>query len=410
MIVVTHRSFAAGLDALERAPSGLESSPSDQLTDPDLRAGFSDALEAIAAESLHEGVLVSPRHKLGSCLQSYALEHPPDGARLAGGGLEAKYDTRDIAGWVRSFFDWWGKLRPVKWREPPERAERIGDGTTLRVGLLADWGTGMYGAPVCARSMETDGEYDLLVHLGDVYYSGTEKEVKENFLPCWPTIDRAVNRALNSNHEMYSGGRGLFNVTLPAFGQKSSVCAAETDHWLVVGLDTGYDDHDLAHDQVDWLERLVGAAGDRRVILLSHHQPFSLLSGQGPRLVAKLDRLLGSGKVFAWYWGHEHRCVLYDRHPAWGMHGRCLGHGGMPYFRGDVSTYPAHDGDERWRRVPGRNLVPGGLLLDGPNQYVEGHADEYGPNGYMTLEIDGQSLSEFVHAPDGSVLRENQLA
>lgn len=407
MILVTHRSFEAPVESLERPTSGLEAASVDPLEDPEIRAAFSDALEAIAVEDHPEGILVSPRHQLGALLQSYASENPPG---PVAGALEAKFDTRDIAGWVRSFFDWWGKLFPVEWRDPPQAPERIGDGKTLRVGLLADWGTGMYGAPVCAQSMQADGQYDLLVHLGDVYYSGTEREVRENFLPFWPKIDGAVSRALNSNHEMYSGGRGLFNVTLPTFEQHSSVCAVETEGWLIVGLDSGYKEHDFARDQAGWLERIVAAAGDRRVILLSHHQPFSLLSGQGPKLTAKLDALLRAKKVFAWYWGHEHRCVLYDRHPVWNIYGRCIGHGGMPYFRGDVGKYPVDAADERWRRLPGRNLVPGALLLDTPNPYVEGHADDYGPNGYLTLELAGTSLKESVHAPDGSVLGENQLA
>ena len=146
------------------------------------------------------------------------------------------------------------------------------------------------------------------------------------------------------------------------------------------------------------------------MLLFCHHQPFSLLSKQGPKLVEKLAALLESGRIFAWYWGHEHRCVIYDRHPAWGLLGRCIGHGGMPYFRDDVTSYDPDQGDERWRRVPAKNLVPSGLLLDGPNPYVPEHEDRYGPNGYLTLELDGASLNEIVHAPDGSVLRSALLS
>jgi hypothetical protein len=48
--------------------------------------------------------------------------------------------------------------------------------------------------------------------------------------------------------------------------------------------------------------------------------------------------------------------------------------------------------------------VPGGLILRGPNQYVEGHESEYGPHGYMTPEFDGARLNEIVHAPDRSIV------
>ena len=82
-------------------------------------------------------------------------------------------------------------------------------------------------------------------------------------------------------------------------------------------------------------------------------------------------RLLSARRLFAWYWGHEHRCVLYDQHPAWGLHGRCIGHGGYPYFRDQLGHLPLADGT-LWRRMESKNLVPGAVVLDAPNQYVDG--------------------------------------
>ena len=71
------------------------------------------------------------------------------------------------------------------------------------------------------------------MHLGDVYYSGTEKEVEERFLKVWPTEAATINRALNGNHEMYSGGFGYFKLILPAFGQAAptSRCRTSTGCW-----------------------------------------------------------------------------------------------------------------------------------------------------------------------------------
>jgi hypothetical protein len=410
--VVTHRSLEAPLVTMGDQPlelGTLEAAEPEEGTDAELRAYLTDALAALEAVAADDGVMVSPSHQLASLLQSYLLEHPPDIPRQDAGPLEVKFDRGDISGWLGSLFDWWRRIKPEKWRPPPMQAERIGEGDRLRVAVLGDWGTGLYGAPECAASIERDGRYDLLMHLGDVYYSGTPKEVRENFLELWPKLPGAVSRALNSNHEMYSGGEGLFKETLPAFGQGSTTFAVETSHWLLVGLDSAYEDHDLAQGQSAWLEQLVSSAGDRQVVLFCHHQPFSLLDKQGPKLVGRLAPLLASRRIFAWYWGHEHRCVLYDQHPVWGLHGRCIGHGGMPYFRDDVTSYPPEQTDERWRRVTSKNLVPAGLLLDGANPYVPEHGDRYGPNGYLTLEIDGTSLKEIVHAPDGAVLREASL-
>src|SRR5262249_41446364 len=154
------------------------------------------------------------------------------------------------------------------------------------------------------------------------------------------------------------------------------------------GLDTGYYEHDLAMGQAEWLEGLVAGAGGRKVILFTHHQPFSLAEKQGPKLVEKLGALLERRRIFAWYWGHEHRCVLSAPHPAWGLRGRCIGHGGYPYFRTrPAGAEPARQtGDFTWYRLRPRNLIPGGLLLDGPNPYVAGHEQQYGPNGYAVLE------------------------
>jgi hypothetical protein len=409
---VTHRSLEACLATLgdRRLELGtLEGAERDEGSEAELRAYLTDALAALEAQGADDGVLIAPQHQLASLLQSHLLEHPPEIPRQDAGALEVKFDQGDILGWVGSLFDWWRKIKPEKWRPPPEQAERIGEGPKLRVALLGDWGTGLYGAPECAASIERDGRYDLLVHLGDVYYSGTPKEVRENFLERWPRVPRAVSRACNSNHEMYSGGEGLFKETLPAFNQAATPFAIETPDWLLVGLDSAYEDHDLGHGQVAWLQGLISGAGRRKLVLFSHHQPFSLLDKQGPKLAGKLASLLANGRIFAWYWGHEHRCVLYDRHPVWGLHGRCVGHSGMPYFRDDVTGYSPEGGDEQWRRVPSKNLVPAGLLLDAPNPYVPDHADRYGPNGYVTLELDGTSLNETVRAPDGSKLRETSL-
>jgi hypothetical protein len=263
-----------------------------------------------------------------------------------------------------------------------------------------------------ASIREDKTPFDTIIHLGDVYYSGTKGEVEERFLALWPFRSEAMNRALNSNHEMYTGGHAYYDVTLARFRQDSSVYALQNDDWLLVGLDTAYREHDLANGQEKWLADMIASAEGRRVVLFSHHQPYSLFEKGGHRLVAKLMPLLSDQRIFAWFWGHEHRCVLYDRHLQWNMWARCIGHSGFPYFRDDFGNAPrqAAAGNLEFRRLSGLEAAPPALVLDGPNPYVEGYADEYGPNGYLTLRFSGPSLHEAVHAADGSVLREQQLA
>jgi hypothetical protein len=62
-----------------------------------------------------------------------------------------------------------------------------------------------------------------------------------------------------------------------------------------------------------------------------------------------------------------------------------------------------------WRRIGSLDLIPGALVLDGPNEYVAGHEDQYGPHGYLTIELNDDHLNEIIHAADGTVLFNRQL-
>jgi hypothetical protein len=380
-------------------------------------ADFAQALRLIELEEerVDPELLTVPRDRLASLTLSSLAEEPPEGSsfvELATGGAEVVFSDRDILGWLRSLFAWVGQLRPHPIVRPSgTRPARIPN--QARAALLGDWGTGLYGAVPCAESLSQDrGHFDLLMHLGDVYYSGTKREVQERFLNVWPYREGAINRSINSNHEMYSGGYAYFEKTLPEFGQQSSYFALQNDHWLLVGLDVAYIDHDIDDAQLEWLEQAIAAAGDRKVLFFSHHQLFSRFDDQGPRLAAKLGGLLRSGRIFAWYWGHEHRCVLYEPDPRYGgLLGRCLGHGGMPYTRRTVANIPRDHtvGQSIWRRFETKNMVPGGLVLDGPNPYIQGHEAEYGPHGYMTLEFQDEHLVEVVHTPTGEEIYRREI-
>jgi Calcineurin-like phosphoesterase len=313
--------------------------------------------------------------------------------------LEAKFDSHDILGWAGSFFTWWRKVKPFEWKTPgaPETLPSKG-----RIALFGDWGTGLYGAPVCAKSIEKAGKYDLVLHLGDVYYSGTKDEIRERLVSLWPKVSGAKNRGLNGNHEMYTGGNAYFDTVQKEFGQTSSYFALENDHWIMACLDTAYKDHDLHGDQATWLEGLAAGSPEKRLVLFSHHQPFSLLDNQGPNLVKKLASLFDTKRIYAWYWGHEHHCILYKPHKLYGLRGRCVGHGGFPYFREKKLFGPTAPKTPEWKTLESKNLVPSARILDGENQYIDDQPSDYGPNGYMTLELDGADLFEIVHMPDGS--------
>ncbi len=375
---------------------------------------LSGALKHLQAKEQVAGILVSPEDQFTSLLQSFLAENSLEAGKVApadAGGLEAQFDEHDVLGWAKSLVTWTRKLRPHAWQTAPANPDQVPD--TLRVAILGDWGSGLYGAPVSAATIQNDPKgYGLLLHLGDVYYSGTEGEVTDRFLNLWPRYPHAINRACNSNHEMYTGGHAYFKLTLKRFKQPASYFALQNTHWLLVGLDSAYEEGALAEGQVAWLNSLLANAGDRRVILFSHHQLFSWVDSIKGTIQSQLGALLTSKKLFAWYWGHEHRCIIYDKHPVWGVHGRCIGHSGYPYFRdtfteGSISERGPQD--TAWRKVGVKHLVPGALILEGPNPYVPGHAGKYGPHGYVTLELSGPRLNEIVHLPDGSIAYEREL-
>jgi hypothetical protein len=385
---------AGDADAQPRGPDARQPTP-DEL------AELARALQIIEHAQSRPGIMATAPDELVSNLQTFiSTVIAPSEGRLkesANATLEAKFDSHDILGWAGSFFSWWQKLKPFGWTAPvaPESFP-----SSCRIALFGDWGTGLYGAPVCADSIAKNGKYDVVLHLGDVYYSGTKKEMQERFVEIWPNVAGAKNRGLNGNHEMYTGGRAYFDA-VQQWGQKSSYFALENEHWILGCLDTAYADHDLHGDQANWLKGLAAASPQKKLILFSHHQPFSLLDSQGPKLVKQLEPLFSNKRIYAWYWGHEHHCILYKPHPLYGLRGRCVGHGGFPYFREKGLFGATPPSAPVWKNLDSKNLVPAAQILDGTNEYIEDGPQDYGPNGYMTLEFDGDELYEIAHMPDG---------
>lgn len=392
-----------------------------------LRIEFNEAIKLLGKTETLPGILASMDNKMASLLQTYIVQQGIEEEKVI--EVESKtlkaravqFDEKDWSGWATSFFSWWKNISPHPWIATPSD-KRIPN--AARIGILGDWGTGLYGAPVCARSIENSkDQYDALVHLGDVYYSGDEEEVKERFLDVWidpsnsiwKNKDSVIHRACNSNHEMYTGGHAYFNYTLAKFEQSASYFALHNDHWILVGLDTGYKEADLMDGQVEWLENLISKADGRRIILFSHHQPFSWFEKSYSRITEKLGSILTDQKIFAWYWGHEHRCILYDKHPVYGLYGRCVGHSGYPYFRDKFIGFKseminnAKASGSSWKFLPKKDNCPSATILDGPNPYIGGYEDKYGANGYMTLVLTESELTEVVNDASGEVLYEKPL-
>ncbi|MFO0553857.1 MAG: metallophosphoesterase [Polyangiaceae bacterium] len=374
-----------------------------------LASHFPSALAQLESlPQMEDGLLAAPNDANTAVLLSLVEER---NARAA--FEEVVFDTHD-PGWVFKFTAEWlaGRFHKRPFIEPDEHVAALPNDAAI--AILGDWGTGRYGAPECAATItKTTPRYQALVHLGDVYYAGTANEVRERFLAFWPNVPGASSWAANSNHEMYSGGEGYFDVTLkdPRFAQTGSCFAFQNDSFLFLGLDTAYEDHKLHGTQATWVAKRIAHAGARKVVLLSHHQPFSHFESGGEHLLEALAPVLEKQRVFAWYWGHEHRCKIFDRHPRYGFYGRCIGHSGYPAFRDKFHENPMHVNDDGslWRRVARNPDVPGADVLDGINMFVPEHRDRYAPNGFLSLHLAGDKLTETVRSPTGLVLYQKTL-
>jgi hypothetical protein len=354
----------------------------------------------------------TPRQAMASVLQSFVAQKAAEAGQvqMTDDGPVVKFSDDDLLEWIKTgFVGLFEGQDKFPWRTAPDDPDPLSNTSRhMRIAVFGDWGTGAYGAPVIADSIRKDEDgFDVVLHLGDTYYSGQPGEVENQLVAAFPYRSDALNRSLNGNHEMYSGGNSYFKaITGGEFKQRASHFYVQNQDWILVGLDTAYVDHDLPDEELAWFGRIMSEAGDRKIVLFSHHQPFSLLDQQGPKLVHKLTPFLEKHRVFAWYWGHEHRCVLYEQHPQWGLFGRCVGHGGFPYYRDHLGP-PSED--LIWKKLRDDGDAPSGSILDGPNPYVTADPKAFGAHGYMSLVFDEGQMREFVHRPDGVTIYTKML-
>lgn len=257
-------------------------------------------------------------------------------------------------------------------------------GEHARLFIFGDWGTGTERAQNVADAIhaklaepESQARDCHVIHLGDTYVAGWWWEQLLHVIRYWPVRSdaRATSWALAGNHDYYSGTDGYFGVLLrhrlftlqQGDGKPTSIFELSNEHWCILGLDSSWVDHDLPPAELAWLETAIERAAqhDQKLILLSHHQPWSAF-GDGPhpplwkralalwrRLKAmltgrrtstvtalwqKVQPLLATHRADAWFWGHEHRLALY-KPTAEIERPRLVGNGGVPSEVTDASYY-----------------------------------------------------------------------
>jgi predicted phosphodiesterase len=345
------------------------------------------------AKRAPDGELFLPRDRATALIQAAMDQRkPPKGAGRKSASavmMDAVLDDTQFSnidlGWITVL----GGLI-AKWLTPDAKFIKHRSLTDFRfpmpnktsIGLFSDWGTGRPAAIAVADQI-TRRNVEYMIHLGDIYYAGLVEEVKDRFLNKLPTSTKLRQRfALNGNHEMYSGGHGYFETVLPKFGQPASYFSLVNDHWRIIGLDTAHTDQDLNDPQVDWLKAQVAPADGRRNILMSHHQLFSGFQDEPGRILRRVAPLLDSGKIHFWFWGHEHKHIIYKKHR--GVKARCIGHGAIPYL------------------PPGTNLAHPEFKVDFVNNRLRTDSVQ-AVNGCAVLKLNGASADVAYVDEDGLV-------
>jgi Calcineurin-like phosphoesterase len=241
-------------------------------------------------------------------------------------------------------------------------------GAANKIAIIGDWGTGQDVAINLLQQVKLLAP-DLLIHLGDIYYSGTQSESQQNFLDICHSLFGATfpMYSLCGNHDMYSGGNGYYWLVNQLKQQASYFCL-QNANWQFLAMDTGHNDHDpfteftnmtsLDPGEAAWHRKMIQQAGTKKTVLLSHHQLFSPFGSVGqvnktsyaynPNLLGVFQSLFS--QVSCWFWGHEHTLGIYD--PYMGLQrGRCVGCSAVSVFT-DQQSYTTATGLTTYNGLP----------------------------------------------------------
>jgi hypothetical protein len=299
------------------------------------------------------------------------------------------------------------------------------------IAVIGDWGTGMNDALVLLQQIANNFQPDVLLHLGDIYYSGLPSECKSHFTDlidkAWPDggpKKKPLVFTLAGNHDRYAGSNGGYYDLLKNLNkaagkpQPNSYFVARNNFWQFVAMDTSFFDSDpgataagtaltkLVDQEVPWhldkinsnganVDKSVNPGGARGTIALSHHQLYSFTGvGKGangaplavnPYLVNQLSPVFHL--IDIWLWGHEHNlCVFepYSLGPGKPLpKGRCVGASAVPMYLAQKPVAPAN------------LVVPQGV--SGPPQVAPGTT--LGDNGtvfnycYAIMKLAGPKLT-----------------
>jgi hypothetical protein len=258
------------------------------------------------------------------------------------------------------------------------------DKEILRIAVVGDAGyRGQAQSNVIysIRDRHRTNPFDLLIHLGDIYFAGQGDEVLHHFLAPFRSAGPRV-LTLAGNHDLYVGADAFLSA-LEVLHQPGRYFSIENPHWRVACLDTASPAETLRRNwglldkgQINWLDEQLKTDDGKKTLLMSHHYIISAWEKSSDALKRQLASRLN--KIFAWYWGHEHGCAIYDRETV-GFHGACVGNGAFM---------------EVWK-PPRRKPLPKWYAQGRCSCYHE--QSKFWPHGYLELELQPTKAVEKYH-------------
>ena len=285
------------------------------------------------------------------------------------------------------------------------------------IAVIGDWGTGMNAALILLQQIANNFQPDVLLHLGDIYYSGLPAECKSHFTDlidqAWPDggpRKKPLVFTLDGNHDRYAGSNGGYYDLIKSLNkaqgkpQPNSYFAIRNNFWQFLAMDTGYYDADpgataagtaltkLVDQEVPWhwdkinncgvnVDKSVNPGGARGTVLLSHHQLYSFTGiakdGNGAWMTVNPYLVNQFAGVFhlidMWLWGHEHELCIFE-----------------PYLLGGkAAAQGALRGRERGADVPGAKAQGAGQTRSAAGS---GWAAAHHPGNRAGRQRDGLQL------------------
>ncbi len=304
---------------------------------------------------------------------------------------------------------------------------------SITIGVAADWATDTIQSEFIGQSMGKKNP-DYTVHLGDTYFSGSEDEMKANYWNgelnegLWPR-GRYGSFTLIGNHEMFSSGSSYLNMindpkkkfgirnpgTEIYSGQEAPCFCLRTVHWLILGLDTGYqslktgilrfnpnnNNLKLPDTVEEWIRNKVLTDGKKRgIIVLTHHQYVTAFHGESEfaNPAIQLKNLFPDSEGVLWIWGHEHRFSMYGKNQVGPDHiqayGRCIGNGGMPDEHTKGRFVVGNRAQKRKLVLYDNRVADSIPLTSGADPKME----DIGFNGYAMIQLENEKAQVTYYA------------